>query len=95
MVPHETVEARIVEAFELSGEGERTCAITAVPDEAKGEALVLLTTKEIDSGELRKRLSEAGLPNLWIPKIVKRVEAVPVLGTGKLDLQRCKELAAG
>jgi acyl-[acyl-carrier-protein]-phospholipid O-acyltransferase/long-chain-fatty-acid--[acyl-carrier-protein] ligase len=94
MVPHETVESRIVETFDLASVGERTCAITAIPDEAKGEALVLLTTREIDSGELRKKLSEAGLPNLWIPKIVKRIDAVPVLGTGKLDLQRCKELAS-
>src|SRR5260221_14706500 len=54
MVPHETVEASIVEAYGLSGEGERVCAITAVPDEAKGEALVLLTTREIDRGGLRK-----------------------------------------
>lgn len=94
MVPHETVESRIVEAFDLARESERTCAITAIPDEAKGEALVLLTTREIDSTELRKKLSEVGLPNLWIPKIVKRIDAVPVLGTGKLDIQRCKELAA-
>ncbi len=94
MVPHETVESRIVETFGLASVGERTCAITAIPDEAKGEALVLLTTREIESGDLRKKLSEAGLPNLWIPKIVKRVETLPVLGTGKLDLQRCKEIAA-
>jgi acyl-[acyl-carrier-protein]-phospholipid O-acyltransferase/long-chain-fatty-acid--[acyl-carrier-protein] ligase len=65
-----------------------------VPDEAKGEALVLLTTREIGTADLRKKLSDAGLPNLWIPKIVKRIDAVPVLGTGKLDIQRCKELAA-
>jgi len=94
MVPHETVESRVVEVLGLSGEGERVCAITAVPDEAKGEALVLLTTREIDPAHLRKKLSEVGLPNLWIPKIVKKVESLPVLGTGKLDLQRCKELAA-
>lgn len=93
MVPHETVESRIVEVFDLARESERTCAITAIPDEAKGEALVLLTTREIDPGELRKKLSDVGLPNLWIPKIVKRIDAVPVLGTGKLDMQRCKELA--
>jgi acyl-[acyl-carrier-protein]-phospholipid O-acyltransferase/long-chain-fatty-acid--[acyl-carrier-protein] ligase len=95
MVPHETVESRIVEALALSNEGERACVITAIPDEAKGEALVLLTTQEINSADLRKKLSEAGLPNLWIPKIVKRIEAMPVLGTGKLDLQKCKEIAAG
>jgi acyl-[acyl-carrier-protein]-phospholipid O-acyltransferase/long-chain-fatty-acid--[acyl-carrier-protein] ligase len=94
MVPHETVETRIVEVLGLGGESERVCAIAAVPDEAKGEALVLLTTRDIDASELRKKLAEAGLPNLWIPKIIRKIEAIPVLGTGKLDLKRCKELAA-
>lgn len=54
MVPHETVETRIVETLGLGGESERTCAITAIPDEAKGEALVLLTTRDFDQAELRK-----------------------------------------
>ena len=94
MVPHETVETRIVETLGLGGESERTCAIAAIPDEVKGEALVLLTTRDFDTADLRKKLADAGLPNLWIPRIVKRVEAIPVLGTGKLDLKRCKELAA-
>ena len=40
MVPHETVESRVVEVLGLAGEGERTCAVTAIPDEAKGEALL-------------------------------------------------------
>jgi acyl-[acyl-carrier-protein]-phospholipid O-acyltransferase/long-chain-fatty-acid--[acyl-carrier-protein] ligase len=93
MVPHETVETRIVETLGLGGEHERTCALTAIPDEAKGEALVLLTTRDFDQADLRKKLADAGLPNLWIPRIVKKVEAIPVLGTGKLDLKRCKELA--
>ena len=95
MVPHETVETRIVETLGLGGESERTCALTAVPDEAKGEALVLLTTRDFDQADLRKRLSEAGTPNLWIPRIIKKVDAIPVLGTGKLDLKSCKELAQG
>ena len=95
MVPHETVETRIVETLGLGGESERTCALTAVPDEAKGEALVLLTTRDFDQAELRKKLADGGTPNLWIPRIVKKVDAIPVLGTGKLDLKRCKELAQG
>ena len=94
MVPHETVETRIVEALGLAGEHERSCALTAIPDEAKGEALVLLSTIDIDAADLRKKLSAAGLPNLWIPKIVKRVETIPHLATGKLDLKACKDLAA-
>ena len=95
MVPHETVENRIVELLGLSGEGERTCAIVGVPDETKGEALVLLTTREIEAATVRARLSEAGVPNLWIPKKVQRLESIPVLASGKLDLARCKEVAEG
>ena len=38
---------------------------------------------------------EKGLPNLWIPKKIQRVEKIPVLASGKLDLAACKELALG
>jgi acyl-[acyl-carrier-protein]-phospholipid O-acyltransferase/long-chain-fatty-acid--[acyl-carrier-protein] ligase len=40
-------------------------------------------------------LAVAGLPPLWIPSpdSFHRVEAIPLLGTGKLDLKRLKELA--
>ena len=93
MVPHETVETRIVEALGWGRESERVCALTAIPDEAKGEALVLLSTREIDVPELRKKLAEGGTPNLWIPRVIRQVEAIPVLGSGKLDIKRCKELA--
>lgn len=92
MVPHETVETRIVELLDLPRD-ERVIAVTSVPDEAKGEALVLLTNRDLDSRTLREKLTEAGVPNLWIPKIIKKVEAIPVLASGKLDLARCKELA--
>ena len=94
MVPHETVEARIVEAFSLSAEGERVIAVTGIPDEAKGEALVVLTTRDIDQKLMRDKLVEAGLPNLWIPKRIQRIEKLPVLASGKLDLQACAKLAA-
>jgi acyl-[acyl-carrier-protein]-phospholipid O-acyltransferase/long-chain-fatty-acid--[acyl-carrier-protein] ligase len=92
MVPHETVEARLIELLDLPRD-ERVIAIAGVPDEAKGEALVLLTTKEINSKEVREKLGAAGVPNLWIPKTIKRIEAIPMLASGKLDLARCKELA--
>jgi acyl-[acyl-carrier-protein]-phospholipid O-acyltransferase / long-chain-fatty-acid--[acyl-carrier-protein] ligase len=94
MVPHETVEQKILAALGLGNEGERAIAIASATDPARGEALVLLSTIEIDLKELRARLNEAGVPNLWIPKIVRRVEQIPVLATGKLDLRRCGELAA-
>jgi acyl-[acyl-carrier-protein]-phospholipid O-acyltransferase/long-chain-fatty-acid--[acyl-carrier-protein] ligase len=54
---------------------------------------VLLSTIEVDLASLRSALSAAGVPNLWIPKTVRRVEAIPVLASGKLDLAGCKKLA--
>jgi acyl-[acyl-carrier-protein]-phospholipid O-acyltransferase / long-chain-fatty-acid--[acyl-carrier-protein] ligase len=94
MVPHETVEQKILAALKLGNEGERTLAVTSVIDPQKGEALVLLSTVEIDQAQLRSDLHAAGVPNLWIPKTVQRVERIPVLATGKLDLRRCSEIAA-
>jgi len=92
MVPHEAIEHKIVDLLNLSEKDERTIAIVGVQDEAKGEALVLLTTADVDLAQLRKKLHETGVPNLWIPKQLQRVESIPVLASGKLDLAKCKEL---
>ncbi len=94
MVPHETIESKIVDLLGLSGRDERPIAIVGVQDEAKGEALVLLSAVDLDLAELRSKLHEAGVPNLWIPKQVQRVEAIPVLASGKLDLKKCQGLVA-
>src|SRR6266852_3593128 len=64
MVPHEALEHKIVDLLDLSGKDERTVAIVGVQDEAKGEALVLLSAVDVDLAELRKKLHESGVPNL-------------------------------
>ncbi|MBU6399346.1 MAG: MFS transporter [Verrucomicrobia bacterium] len=93
MVPHLKVEE---ELHELVGATAPTFAVTGVPDERKGERLVVLHT--LDAGPLQAcldRLAQAGLPNLWVPRPgdFHRVEALPYLGTGKLDLRKIRELA--
>ena len=93
MVPHEAIEQKIIAALGLDGQSERTIAITGVTDEAKGEALVLLSAVDVDLAQLRTKLQEAGVPNLWIPKKVCRIDSIPVLASGKLDLGKCNELA--
>ncbi|PTX99003.1 AMP-binding protein [Opitutus sp. ER46] len=93
MVPHGTVEQKIIDVFAWEPTDSPQLVVTAVPDEAKGEALVLLTTREVSAEELRGRLLEAGLPGLWIPRIIHRVEALPLLGTGKMDIKGCRTLA--
>ena len=92
MVPHELVEQKAITALGLEG-SERRIAICGVPDEAKGEALLLLTVDPIDMSALRSSLNEAGVPNLWIPKRAIVVDKIPVLASGKLDLGRCQQLA--
>jgi len=93
MVPHGTVEQKILEAFGWEQTENPTVFVTGIPDATKGEALVLLTTQDVAPDALRGRLSDVGVPNLWVPKIIKRVEQIPMLGTGKTDLKRCRELA--
>ena len=92
MVPHELIEQKILTALQLEGKSERVIAIVGVPDEAKGEALILLSSIEIDLLNLRLKLNESHIPNLWIPKKICRVESLPVLASGKLDLGKCQEL---
>ena len=93
MVPHETIEQKIIDLLEFSGKDERVIAIMGVQDEAKGEVLMLLSTADVDLVHLRAKLQGDGMPNLWIPKQVRRVESIPVLASGKLDLGKCRELA--
>src|SRR2546430_11260904 len=93
MVPHEAVEQKIIELLGFPGKDERIMAIVGIQDESKGEALVLLASVDVDLAQLRDKLRDAGVPNLWIPKRVQRVESIPVLASGKLDLKKCQELA--
>ncbi len=95
MVPHGTVEQKIISLFEIDQAEGYAVMIVGVPDAAKGEALVLLTTRPITAEQVRDKLLEAGLPGLWVPRTVRQVEKIPVLGTGKLDLRACRELARG
>jgi acyl-[acyl-carrier-protein]-phospholipid O-acyltransferase / long-chain-fatty-acid--[acyl-carrier-protein] ligase len=82
MVPHGTVEQKLIELLGLAGAEAQPLAVAGIPDESKGEALVLLSTVEL-----------AGLPNLWIPRIIVRVEKIPTLASGKLDLKGIEKLA--
>ena len=93
MVPHGTIEQKIVELFDLDQHAGYAIVIVGVPDSSKGEALVLLTILDVSADALREKLLGAGLPGLWLPKIIRRVVKIPVLGSGKLDLKGCRDLA--
>ena len=93
MVPHGTVEELLIQAYGLEESETPVLAVAGRPDAAKGEVLVLLTTTEIEHGDMREKLIVAGLTNLWVPKEIRLVEAIPTLATGKLDLRGINEMA--
>ena len=93
MVPHIKVEDKL---HELSGATEQTFAVTAIPDDKKGERLIVLhTLPEEKLNECLALLAKSDLPALWKPRPDQfvHVDTLPYLGTGKLDLRRLKEIA--
>jgi acyl-[acyl-carrier-protein]-phospholipid O-acyltransferase/long-chain-fatty-acid--[acyl-carrier-protein] ligase len=93
MVPHGQVEQALHEAI---GATNQVFAVTAVSHARKGEMLAVLHT--LDDAQVEKAidgLAARGFPNLFIPRrdhFIK-VDAIPVLGTGKLDLRAMHRLA--
>ena len=93
MVPHIKVEEKLQELADAS---EQVFAVTAVPDEKKGERLVVFhTLADKDLRECLEKLAKSDLPALWRPRPDQflSIRALPYLGTGKLDLRRLRELA--
>jgi acyl-[acyl-carrier-protein]-phospholipid O-acyltransferase/long-chain-fatty-acid--[acyl-carrier-protein] ligase len=94
MLPHLKIEEKLQE---LAGVAETMFVVAGVPDEKKGERLVVLhKLAEKDLQACLEKFIACDLPNLWKPKADAffRVEQFPLLGTGKLDLRAVKELAA-
>jgi acyl-[acyl-carrier-protein]-phospholipid O-acyltransferase/long-chain-fatty-acid--[acyl-carrier-protein] ligase len=94
MVPHMKVEEQIQGLLDP----HHTCVVTSVPDQARGERLVAFYTDPlVQPPELWERLCRTELPRLWLPKRedLHFVEAIPSLGSGKVDLRAVRRLAAG
>ena len=93
MVPHIKIEDKLQE---IAGGTEQSFAVTAIPDEKKGERLIVLHTLPEDKlRDCLAQLAKSDLPQLWKPRPDQfvHVDALPYLGTGKLDLRRLKEIA--
>jgi acyl-[acyl-carrier-protein]-phospholipid O-acyltransferase / long-chain-fatty-acid--[acyl-carrier-protein] ligase len=93
MVPHIKVEDKLHELLEADGQ---VLAVTAIPDEKKGERLAVVhTLNEEALQDVLEKLSKSDLPALWKPRPDQfiHVEKLPYLGTGKLDLRQLREIA--
>ncbi len=89
MVSLGLVESEIVKVL---GENDQI-AVAALPDEKKGEKLVLLLEGELEVEVLQSKIKEIGLNPLFVPSEYYKVEALPKLGTGKADFKGAKRVA--
>lgn len=93
MVPHGRVEEALQQ---VAGADMQVFAVTGIPDERKGEQLAVLhTLDESKIPGIVSKLAANGLPNLYIPPRPNfiKVDALPMLGTGKMDLRSLKRIA--
>lgn len=93
MIPHIAIEEAYLNSLNTN---QQIIAVTSIPDEKKGEQLVVLYTKDAGTPEnLHELISKTDLPNLWKPKKENYipVEQLPLLGSGKLDLKALKNIA--
>lgn len=73
---------------------EHHYALFAFPDDRKGEQLILLTTSPQDREHIITVLKTAGCGEVMFPRRVFTLETIPILVTGKVDLQKTKAIAA-
>ena len=93
MIPHGRVEEALQQA---AGAEMQVFAVTGIPDERKGEQLAVIhTLDESKIPDIMNKLTANGLPNLYIPSRGNfiKVDALPMLGTGKMDLRSLKRIA--
>jgi acyl-[acyl-carrier-protein]-phospholipid O-acyltransferase/long-chain-fatty-acid--[acyl-carrier-protein] ligase len=94
MISHSRVEDYLHQAANLAD--QQHFAVTALPDEQKGERLIVVHTFAIEKiPSLLKALVNLGISHLSIPKADHfiQVETLPILGSGKLDLAAIKAIA--
>lgn len=82
----EMVSLPAVEGYAAAVWPEAQSAVVTRPDAKKGEQLVLYTTaQDADARALQKWAKANGVTELMVPREIRVIEALPVLGTGKID----------
>jgi len=93
MVSLSAVEEKIREA--LGGDPDLDLVAVNLPDDKKGEKVVLLIANEMSAKDIKKKLIDAEMNPLMIPSTFKNVAEVPKLGSGKTDFSNSRKLALG
>ena len=90
MISLTTVEEEILDALNTK---DLEIAATCLPDQRKGEKIVLLATNNLDESHFKKLLLDAKVNPLFHPAQVILVDEIPKLGSGKTDFGETKKIA--
>ena len=90
MISLTTVEEEILDALNTK---DLEIAATCLPDQRKGEKIVLLATNNLDESHFKKLLTDAKVNPLYHPAQVILVDEIPKLGSGKTDFGETKKIA--
>ena len=96
MIPHEGIEDMLNQVLGNAAEDPLKLCVTSVPDTKKGEKIIVLYTElSLTPEEIKAKLIELKYPLLWIPDVTSyyKIDEIPLLGTGKLDLFKVHEIA--
>jgi acyl-[acyl-carrier-protein]-phospholipid O-acyltransferase / long-chain-fatty-acid--[acyl-carrier-protein] ligase len=92
----EMISLEVVEKIAAAAAPGFAHAASSRTDAAKGEALVLFTTAPaLTRDALLAAAKTLGAPELAVPRAIQHLSEIPLLGTGKTDYVRLKQMAEG
>ncbi|WOH36446.1 acyl-[ACP]--phospholipid O-acyltransferase [Thalassotalea fonticola] len=96
MVSLQTIEQEVINATMKVGivdDNDTELLAVSLPDDKKGEKIILLTTADLTLEQIRQALLDNSCNPLMIPSQIYKIDTIPKLGSGKTDFSEAKKLA--
>ena len=92
MVSLPAIEELLLDAYR-EPDAPLPLAVSARVNESDQAVIILFTTMDLELAEVNQKIREAGLSPIHFVKEIKKLDEIPLLGSGKTDYQTLKTLA--